>query len=243
MNLLVDVGNTRVKWVTSTIDGFLSRGVELNAAVSHFKLVNSWNKLPKPNSAIISCVSADWLFELIRAAALELWPDVSVTRVVSEACAFGVTNAYRQPEKLGVDRWLAMVAARQYYSLPALIVDCGTAITLDWIDGDGRHLGGMICPGLTLMKQSLSSGTDALAFDHARYSPGLSNVTEAAIFSGVLLAVVSLIERVYSGSRQDALLLITGGDAELISEHLTINSVVDFDLVLRGLAAVVAGTV
>lgn len=243
MNLLVDVGNTRIKWVTSTIHGFSSRGVEPNAAICHFKLVNAWKKLPKPSAAIVSCVSADWLFELIRAAALELWPDVPVSRVVSEACAFGVTNAYQQPERLGVDRWLAMVAARQNYSLPALIVDCGTAITLDWMDSEGRHLGGMICPGLTLMRQSLSSGTDALAFDQARYSPGLSNFTEAAIFSGVVLAVVSLVERVYAGARQDAVLLITGGDAELISEHLAINAIVDSDLVIRGLAAVMAGTV
>ncbi len=88
------------------------------------------------------------------------------------------------------------MAVRNLYQLPACIVDCGTAITVDLIDADGKHQGGLISPGLTLMKKSLAAGTEALQFHETNYEFGPANFTEAAIYSGTLSAAVGLIEHV-----------------------------------------------
>ena len=83
--------------------------------------------------------------------------DVHFARSEREAC--GVTNSYRQPRRLGVDRWVAMIGARAEFETTCLVVDAGTAVTLDAIDGSGRHLGGQIIPGVRLMAASLASET------------------------------------------------------------------------------------
>ncbi|MGZ8094677.1 MAG: type III pantothenate kinase [Methylosarcina sp.] len=237
MNLLVDIGNTRLKWGV-TAEGRVVSGASLvNSQISRNQLVELWQEF-SPRSIAVSCVSAEKIAELVRATAFELWPDVKIIRVTSQAYALGIANAYSQPEKLGVDRWLSLIAAYRHYHLPACIVDCGTAITVDLMDDQGRHQGGMICPGLRLMKKSLAENTEALKFDDARHDLGPANYTEAAIYSGVLTAAIGLIEHVFAGQPDDSLLILTGGDAELIADHLVYESVIDPDLVLRGLAIV-----
>ena len=177
----------------------------------------------------------------MQAVAVELWPAIEIIPVKSQAHAFGVYNAYQQPEKLGVDRWLALVAVRNHYQLPACIVDCGTAITVDLIDADGKHQGGLISPGLTLMKKSLAAGTEALQFHETNYDFGPANFTEAAIYSGTLAAAVGLIEHVLTKQSNAMQLILTGGDAEIIATQLAIKPIIDADLVLRGLAIVLEG--
>jgi pantothenate kinase type III len=80
-------------------------------------------------------------------------------QIYTQKYALGVRNAYPKHNKLGVDRWLAMLAAYHYYNAPVCIVSCGSALTLDIVDSQGQHLGGMIMPGLNLMQQALSRGT------------------------------------------------------------------------------------
>jgi type III pantothenate kinase len=237
MNLLVDIGNTRLKWGVAASGRVLSGASLVNSQINHNQLVELWQDF-SPRHIAVSCVSAEKIAELVRSAAIELWPDVKIIRVNSQAYALGVVNAYSQPEKLGVDRWLSLVAAHRHYDLPACIVDCGTAITVDLMDNQGKHQGGMICPGLRLMRKSLAENTEALKFDDARYDLGPAVCTEAAIYSGVLTAAIGLIEHVFAGQPDNSLLILTGGDAELIAEHLVYQSVIDPDLVLRGLAIV-----
>lgn len=242
MNLLIDSGNTRLKWAVMQDGKLMPSQALLNQQLTRQKLIAAWKQLAQPERLAIAGVSKAPLLELVRTTAVELWPDIDIISVQSQAHAFGVRNAYRQAEKLGVDRWLALVAARKFYQTPACIVDCGTAITVDLLDADGKHQGGLISPGLALMKKSLATGTEALQFDESGYSAGPANFTAAAIYSGTLAAAVGLIEQVLSKQAKPMSLILTGGDAELIAAQLpSRRPMVDVDLVLRGLAVVLAG--
>ena len=238
MNLLIDSGNTRLKWAILQ-DGKLAPSHALvNQQLTRQQLIAAWQGLT-PKRLAIACVSATPLLELVRSVAVELWSSIEIIPIQSQAQAFGVHNAYRQPEKLGVDRWLALVAVHNIYQQAACIVDCGTAITVDLIDADGQHQGGLISPGLTLMKKSLAAGTEALLFDETDYIAGPADFTAAAIDSGTLAAAVGLIEHVTAKQTTPTLLILTGGDAERIAAQLVSLPIVDIDLVLRGLAVVI----
>lgn len=240
MILLIDIGNTRLKWaVLEDEDGVLTPGQALNnKQINGEALVESWKMLPTPVRLVLACVGSVPVLSQVQAVAAELWPSISMVSVSSQAHAFGVHNAYLHPETLGVDRWLGLVAVRNHHALPACVVGCGTAITVDLIDLDGKHQGGMICPGLTLMKKSLAAGTEALHFDETEYDVGPANFTQAAIYSGTLSAAAGLIEYVMSKQANSMQLILTGGDAELIAAHLETKAIIVPDLVLRGLAIV-----
>lgn len=243
MNLLIDMGNTRLKWAVTTAGQIIPGQSLLNTRINRDELIRLWKGAYRPRRIVVSCVSAGRLLELVQSVARELWLDVDIILVKSQAQAFGVINAYQQPEKLGVDRWLSLVAVWQQYQAPACIVDCGTAITVDVIDAGGKHQGGLISPGLTLMKQSLRQGTEALPVSSASYACGLADSTEAAIYSGTLMAAIGLIEHVLAQQPAGMRLILTGGDAELIAGQLNAVSTVDPDLVLRGLLCVLEGHV
>lgn len=241
MNLLIDMGNTRLKWGGAKGGQIVAGQSLINARINRQALMELWQGIPRPRRIAVSCVSANPLFELVQAVAFELWPDADMIRVKSQMQGFGVISAYPQPEKLGVDRWLSLIAVWQQYQSPACIVDCGTAITVDLIDADGRHQGGLICPGLTLMKKFLAQGTEALPYSETGHAFGLANCTEAAIYNGTLMAAIGLIEHVLAKQPANLRLVLTGGDAELIAAKLEIATTVDPDLVLRGLLCVLEG--
>lgn len=241
MNLLIDMGNTRLKWGGAKGGQIITGQFLVNAWLDRQVLMGLWQDIARPRRIAVSCVSATPLLELVQSVAVELWPDADIVLVKSQAQAFGVISAYPQPEKLGVDRWLSLIAVWQKYRSPACIVDCGTAITVDLIDADGRHQGGLISPGLTLMKKALDQGTEALPFSETSHVFGLASCTEAAIYSGTLMAAIGLIEHVLAKQPQNMRLILTGGDAELIAGQLGIPSAIDPDLVLRGLLCVLEG--
>lgn len=239
MNILIDMGNTRLKWAPLQAGQLGRCHILTNRQIDRSELIKTWKPVAEPQRLAIACVSSGALLELVLSVAVELWPAAEIIQVKSQAYAFGVTSAYLQPEKLGVDRWLALIAGWRHYRAPACIVDCGTAITVDLIAADGKHQGGLISPGLRLMRQSLAQGTQALTFNETSYPFGLASFTEAAIYSGALAAAVGLIEHVLSTLAKGSQLILTGGDAEPIAEHLAVQPVIDNDLVLRGLAIVV----
>ncbi|MGZ8236977.1 MAG: type III pantothenate kinase [Methylobacter sp.] len=243
MNLLIDMGNTRLKWAAATAGQIMTGSPLANNRINREELFQLWKGLYRPKRIAVSCVSANRLLELVQTVAHELWLDVDIILVKPQAQAFGVVNAYQQPEKLGVDRWLSLVAVWQQYQVSACIVDCGTAITVDLLDGHGRHQGGLISPGLMLMKESLGQGTEALSVSDASYVIGLADSTDAGIYSGTLMAAIGLIEHVLAKQPAGIRLILTGGDAELIAGQLDAISTVDPDLVLRGLLCVLEGHV
>lgn len=248
MDLLIDMGNSRLKWASSTGYGTASDFTKsghiiagqplLNSQINRQALIDAWKVIPPPQRIAVSCVGSNRLLELVKSVAFELWLDIDIIVAKSQAQGLGVTNAYQQPEKLGVDRWLSIIAAWRQYRKPVCIVDCGTAITVDLIDADGKHQGGLISPGLVLMKKSLGLGTDALPYSEASYTPGPASFTEAAIYSGTLAAAVGLVEHVLAKQPGNTQLILTGGDAGLIAGQLDTAFIVEPDLVLRGLGYV-----
>lgn len=237
MNILIDIGNSRLKWACES-DGKLSTQTALSHQQPDWQtqLLDAWQTLATPEKVAISCVANQDILQTVVAFAKQLWSDVEIIIAKSQAEEFGVKNSYQYPEKLGVDRWLCLIAARQYYPQAAWIIDCGSAITVDFIDANGVHGGGLIAPGLTLMKKALLQNTAALNFSSQSYQAGLANLTEAAIFSGTLYAAVGVIEQALKMQTVPAVLLLTGGDAMLIGRHLSQPFIIEPDLVLKGLS-------
>ncbi len=237
MNLLIDIGNSRLKWACE-FGGKLSAQTALFHQQQNWQtqLLNAWQGLSSPEKVAISCVANPDILQSVIAWAKQLWSNCEILIAKSQATGFGVKNSYQHPEKLGVDRWLCLIAARHFYPQAAWIVDCGTAITVDYIDENGQHGGGLIAPGLTLMKKSLLQNTAALDFTAQAYQPELANFTDAAIFSGTLYAAVGLIEQALKTQTAPAVLLLTGGDAKIISSQLSPSFIIEPDLVLKGLS-------
>jgi type III pantothenate kinase len=238
MNLLIDMGNSRLKW------GLFENGKIISGYpviyTKNFKeqLLSLWKEIEHPRNMVISCVNELGRLSMVQQVALQFWPNIEIIKVKSLAEGYGVENAYRNPEKLGVDRWLALLAVRKYYSCSTCVVDCGTAVTIDLLDEEGQHLGGVIAPGLTLMKKSLAGATQDLDFFESEFPLGLADNTEAAIYSGTLFSIVGLIEHIMS---QNLLfkLILTGGDAEIVAKELSVDAIVRSDLVLQGLAVII----
>jgi len=151
-----------------------------------------------------------------------------------------VRNAYAEPARLGVDRFLGLVAAHAEVTGPCVLAGCGTALTLDALDADGTHLGGLIAPSPTLMLDALAGATARLARPERARVGEIADNTADALQSGTKLAAVALIERFLAragdrfGAR--ATLVLTGGGSADLSALLAPAHRVEPDLVLRGLA-------
>jgi type III pantothenate kinase len=230
VNLLLDLGNSRLKWATSEKQG----QTLVYSDITTEMLRHLWCDL-RPEKIGISSVGKVELLNLITNVARELWRDIPIHFATSEAEFFGVKNGYLQPEKLGVDRWLALIAARQKTDSPICVVDCGTAITVDVLNEKGKHQGGLICAGLSLMKNALASNTVDLPFANSTKKIGLAIETEAAIFNGTLFSACGLIEKVMQQLPQNTELFLTGGDAEIIATELNVAFKLEQNLVLDGL--------
>ncbi len=236
MNILVDIGNSRFKWAVENLGRIQFKGA-LDYRESDFfnTLSRAWNEVRSPEKIAISSVSSRQVVEQLQLLIERIWPDAETILPVPMKHGFGITNAYQQPERLGVDRWLTLLAAHRHHSGDVCVVDCGTAITIDFLSGEGQHSGGLICPGLRLMKKALLQGTEELPFSISDFKPGLASATEPAIFSGTLFAASGLIEYVLRQNPAQRLIL-TGGDSGMIAGYLNYQAVIDMDLVMKGLA-------
>ena len=234
--LLVDVGNTRLKWAA----GIPGEGLQQTGNVTHggkvsSALLASWEQLGRPHSVMVASVGGRNLLEQLRASVDGLWK-LPVTTATATGEFHGLRNCYSHPERLGVDRWLAMVAARTLCSASFCVVDAGTALTIDLVDVSGRHAGGMILPGLTMMMQSLKSGTAIPAYDEILTGKQLGCSTTEAMRLGCLHAQAGAIERILSTvASDDCELLLTGGDARLLGSAVHYTHRTIEHLVLLGL--------
>ncbi|MEI7868684.1 MAG: type III pantothenate kinase [Candidatus Methylumidiphilus sp.] len=244
--LLIDIGNSRVKWGLGR-QGRIEPGQPF--ATQHIssdaKLSRHWGKASPPAQVVVANVAGPDIANHLKTWTERRW-GLTPQFVHSEAQGFGVSNAYFNPEKLGVDRWVALIAARHACTGPVCVADCGTAITVDALDSAGAHLGGVIAPGLAMMRRSLVSGTSDLPFADGEFHDCLARETISAIASGTRQALAGLIER---SVRQTSIdlgseprLLLTGGDAASIASVLPIPFELRPELVLEGLL-VIAGSV
>lgn len=220
--LVIDIGNTRLKW--AQYEHMHPHAPMLASGAAYLERIDQladtdWRDLPHPQ-AMLGCVVAG---EVVRRRAeeqLELW-DLVPRWVASEARAGGVTNGYDHPSRLGTDRWVALIGARARVLAggqprPALVVMVGTAVTVDAMDAAGNFLGGFILPGFGLMLKALEMGTAGLKVPTGDVHDFPTNTSDA-LMSGGSFGIAGAIERMYRQLRvrcgDEPALYMTGGAA------------------------------
>ncbi len=238
--LLIDAGNTRIKWARVEASRLIT-GVPFQIRPALLPAIKAaWDGFERPLGVALSNVAGDQVEADITSFIQCHW-SLEPFIAQSQDSGFGVTSGYREPKRLGVDRWLALIAARARSHQSTVIVDAGSACTIDLLDAEGRHLGGHILPGLSTMANALATETHQIQRVNVLNEIGLNpgRDTSAGISSGVLLALVGAIERVLddfqSENLEDPLLLMTGGDAESLAAWLRNPAQIAPNLVLEGL--------
>jgi type III pantothenate kinase len=241
LNLLVDLGNSRLKWARQDAGVWRTDAAALGEGDIVPLLDGAWSGYAAPGNVVVCSVSAPQ-----RLRALEQWVrarwSLTARIVHPQAEQLGVKNRYRQPEQLGADRWAALIGVRGMTSSAACVVDCGTAVTVDALSRDGEFLGGAIFPGLRLLRESLVRGTEAIAAAEGDAADCLARSTEDGVAAGILFGLAGTVERLVDEYRQ-ALgaameVYLTGGDAPRLAPRLRVPVTPVPDLVLRGLARI-----
>ena len=242
-NLLIDIGNTFLKWGVfraksdgSARDNRLESGHVLLEEIP--SLAAQFSKWPTPAQVVISNVAGTRVrATMIRV--LEIWPNAPQPQwVVPLVRAYGIVNRYRNPAQLGSDRWSALIGARALLDTkPGLVVVCGTATTIDLLTADGEFRGGVILPGVGLMLRSLHEHTAALPDALGEYVETPTQTVDA-IASGCWHAQAGAIERLYRFhlSKEPKLVcLLSGGASRALAPRLTIPYELHDNLALEGL--------
>jgi type III pantothenate kinase len=238
MLLLIDAGNTRIKWALAEPGAALGHWID-SGAVAHAEL----NHLPASwqGRGITRALVANVAGAKLRDQLQLMIPAKTIDWFTSRAQLNGMRNAYRNPAQLGCDRFAAALGARALEPGRRLLVaTCGTATTIDALCADSVFLGGMILPGLALMAGSLARNTAQLPQTSAgRALPaGFADNTDDAILSGCLAAQVGAIERAFA-MHGAALCVISGGAAPYIAPLLSIAHRMVDNIVLTGLHSTV----
>jgi len=247
-SLLIDIGNTRIKWVRQQDRQFQSRGTAEHIKRGlPSKLLKEWQTQPRPDQVVACNVCGQEMTDRLVAWVKETW-DLDVDLIDPRHRAFGVRNAYLEPSTLGCDRWANLIGAWQSYRKPLCVVDCGTAMTIDAIDKDGNHIGGLIIPGLQMMTSVLGTqtrGLNAASLDQPGHHPSglLAGDTNAAVQGGVLYATIATIDRIFADICGElgtpCLGLLTGGDAERVLPLLRADFRHEPDLIFKGMSLLV----
>ena len=229
--LAIDIGNTRLKWglYAAPHPGapLLAQGAAFLETIDTLA-EGDWRRLPHPGS-MLGCIVAGEAVKRRVEEQLELW-DLEPRWVVPSAHAGGVVNGYEHPNRLGADRWVALVGARRRVEAlgpprPALVVMVGTAVTVDALDAGGRFIGGLILPGFGLMLRALEMGTAGLKAPTGEAVDFPTNTSDA-LMSGGSDAIAGAVERMHhklvERCGQEPLLLMTGGAAVKLSPLTTL---------------------
>lgn len=239
MMLLLDIGNTRIKWGWLAPAGGLRPGGAVVHGGRHQSVLQAWAKLPKPQRIFGASVAGCEFNREVEQVAQTLW-NLPVHWARSSEGAAAMKTAYAEPGQLGVDRWAAAVGAYYASGRAVCVVDCGSAITFDVVTDAGRHLGGLIVPGWQMMRRALHQGTAGLPLVELEQAETIARDTATAIASGTLLGAAAMIDgltkRIMDALGTTAELWLTGGDAPLLQPHLQHSFILAPDLVLQGLA-------
>lgn len=239
--LAVDAGNTRIKWGLHDLAVWRARGVTPTTDAQHLGL--QWKAAPKGTKVIVSNVAGPEVAAHLERAAAEL--GLACTVIKSLPSQLGVQNGYEQPGQLGTDRWAALVAAHRSMPGHKLVVNVGTALTIDALRADGRFLGGLIVPGPSLMRRSLDKGTAGLRLTEGVFRP-FPGSTPNAITTGAIQACVGAVERIRADMEAHGApplgLLLSGGAAMEIAGYLPMPATFNENLVLDGLVAIARET-
>lgn len=234
MLLLLDIGNTRLKWTSFEQGQLRPGGAVLHAGAPADAL--SKLDLDEPVAIRIASVAGPAHELALKKVCLARWQQAPLF-ARAESQREGLRNAYEQPQRLGVDRWIAMLAAWSAHRGACVVVDAGTALTVDVIDASGQHLGGIIAAGLQTSEKGVLGATRF----PARKVPlpvhaGLGRDTEACVRQGAMLSVLGAIDRA-AAVAPDAQRILTGGDAPTLLPFLGAGWNWRPDLLFEGLLA------
>jgi type III pantothenate kinase len=235
--LLLDVGNSRIKWILVEKGVWAQQGVTDRADAAALR--ETFSALPEPHKILVSNVAGERAAQHVRAACAAWACPVEFVTARAEQC--GVRNTYEQPEQLGCDRWAALIAAWHKVHAACLVVTCGTATTVDALSSEGEFLGGLILPGPDMMQHSLVSGTAQLGRNRSAEAAGgwreFPRSTADAICSGAIQATAGAIRLQFEAlSKRGAVhCLLSGGAADRVQPHLNLPLERIDNLVLQGL--------
>jgi type III pantothenate kinase len=249
MTVLVDIGNTRLKWATLEGGKLVRHGSAVHRDSVDDAIAALADSLPPRARVVAANVAGTVVADRLRALVASR-PGASLELVTTTAERFGVRCGYAEPSRLGVDRWVAVLAAFHAAGGAACAIDAGTAVTFDAVDGSGLHLGGLIFPGVRLLAAALDRNTSnigrtAEAAAVARGLDLLGRTTDAAVGHAAWLALAAALDRavatVERALGRRPVVYLTGGDAEALQGWLETQAELRADLVLEGLALFAEG--
>lgn len=243
MILELDCGNSFIKWrVIGRGSSELISGGVVDSDEALLEALSGIAGLSLSYSRLVSVRNAEETLKLSSAIAQRF--GVATVCAKPSRMLMGVSNGYEEYERLGMDRWLALVGAYSIAGKACVVLDLGTAVTSDFVDSGGQHLGGFICPGLPLMRSQLRTHTRRIRYDdaaaeqaHSSFMPGRS--TAEAVERGCALMIRGFVATQVEIAQQhwgdDFLLFVTGGDAELVKDSMAGAKLVP-DLIFVGLS-------
>ncbi|WP_373083852.1 type III pantothenate kinase [Zhongshania sp.] len=246
LSLEIDIGNSTLKWRVVSGQDRLEGGRIASSPAQLAALLGQglMTDLAEVRVASVGSVERDQpMLDLLAASGL------SVKLAASQAFCAGVRNSYGDPSRMGVDRWLAMVAAYVECEGACVVIDAGTALTIDVIDGGGAHLGGYIIPGVAMSARALAEYTGRVRFDGAdKQSLAPGKDTESCVHHGKWLAQFGAVQAALAWSEGvlgRSEVFITGGDAQVLMALAGSQAATwrySEELVLDGLAPVLASS-
>lgn len=251
MMLVIDVGNTRMKWGRWQTGRLEPLGSQRHHGSSNWQALFDacFGGQAAPGLVAVSNVAGVDAREALSRWAAEHWPATRVVFARSEAVCCGVRNAYGDPGQLGVDRWMALLGAHHTLVPPLWVVDCGTALTLDLLADGGRHCGGLIMPGVALMQEAVaaraagiaqwSGGAVVPAAERGQLGRSTGEGLTLGSMHALAAAVDGLPEAAIPHVGRRASVALTGGDARVVRDWIRVDAVEAPHLVLQGLVVAV----
>jgi type III pantothenate kinase len=247
--LLLDMGNSRIKWVVA-VDGKFAQESYAHDSLESFR--SEIQDLNAPDRVLLCSVANDEDTSALSEFCGSRW-NVPVQRLHTEPFQAGIKNGYEQPESLGVDRWMSVIGAAHTHGMPVVIMDLGTATTLDAVDENGEHVGGLILPGPASMRKVLKTETEMrTSGDHAaddigrgtEKGPGVGPAVSTregiseGIYAAQLGALNQFMRHVGAQPGTEPALVLTGGAADEIRSRLDFEYEFDPWLVFKGMLIV-----
>jgi type III pantothenate kinase len=250
VTVLIDIGNTRMKWARLQAGALVDSGSALHTGGFGVAMAAMFDALAvhKGPSWVANVAGDSKSAQLTSACTREFGQPPHFVTVAAEA--YGIRCAYALPERLGVDRWIAMIGAYRLAGGPVCVIDAGTTVTFDAVDAQGMHLGGLILAGPRMSASILDRGTQGVgptlaAGARPRGLDLLGRSTDTAVAHAALLSISTALDEavraVAAALGETPVCLMTGGDGPLLKAWLETEVQTRADLVLEGLAFI-AGT-